>query len=434
MRAIERWSRSDRRLLAAILLVAAALRLAWVLYAARPTKGLSDPAAYRIYGELLARGHGYRSIVTRSPTAFFPIGYPAALGGLFWVLFHTPLPDNLPRAVGVFQAVLGVGTVLMVGELGRRLFDRRVGLVAAIVTAVFPALVFHTGVVLTETLFDFLMVGSLLVLLRRPWQLGAIDRRTLLAFGALLGLSALVRPFSLLFLPALVLVAWTAGAGWRRALAQAGGATLVTALVLAPWTARNIRAMHSPVLISTNLGDTFCLSRHPGATGAFESGGDFCFGGYKDVPPDRIEVTRNRENFRRGLRFIRKHPADEARLEWWRVFYTVRDNHDSLAVAESNGSDPFLPRRARLLLGTLADGYFWAVGALALLALPVFARRGDPRRLFLLLATAALAASVPLFLYGYSRFLMPLLPLLAVMAAVPIVALGSGLSHWREGR
>jgi hypothetical protein len=57
---------------------------------------------------------------------------------------------------------------------------------------------------------------------------------------------------------------------------------------------------------------------------------------------------------------------------------------------------------------------------LALVAVPKLWR--DPRRLFLLIVAASLAA-VPFFLYGLIRFHVPLLPFLAIGAAVTIDAI-----------
>ena len=131
---------ASRVWLAAIVAVAVAVRVGWVVLAARrPVMG--DPVAYTYHGTQLARGQGYRSFVaaytTRTPpehsggfppTAFYPIGYPAALAIVFWLVFHTPLPDNLPRAVGFFQVGLGVGSVLIAAEVATTSVRPRRGL------------------------------------------------------------------------------------------------------------------------------------------------------------------------------------------------------------------------------------------------------------------------------------------------------------------
>ena len=64
--------------------------------------------------------------------------------------------------------------------------------------------------------------------------------------------------------------------------------------------------------------------------------------------------------------------------------------------------------------------YYYVVFALALPAVVRFGR--DPRRLFVLLVAGSLAI-VPFYLYGLPRFHVPLLPFLAIGAAVTIDAL-----------
>jgi hypothetical protein len=91
-----RWPR-HRVLLAIILVVGFLLRFAWLLYA-KGDPPLSaaksgDQFSYWYYGNEIAKGHGYVSYVTHTPTAYYPIGYPAILAVLFWVCMH--LPGNI---------------------------------------------------------------------------------------------------------------------------------------------------------------------------------------------------------------------------------------------------------------------------------------------------------------------------------------------------
>ena len=422
----------------ALVIVAAGLRVAWAFYASRPPR-VGDPLAYIFYGKELARGHGYRSFMAvlagisghplgdqpAPPTAFYPIGFPGALGGLFWMVFHTPWPDSeagLARAVGLFNACCDVGTVLLVFGVARRLFDNRVGLVAAGIVALFPNLIFMSASAHLETLFNFTLMAAVYVAVSADWSRGELRTRRLLAFGAVLAVSALVRPFSLLFLPVLGAVLWAAGSGWARAARQVAIAALAAVVVLSPWTIRNVRAMRAPVFIATNLGEALCLDRNPDATGAFSDTRRWCRAPYSHLPLRDVEVAQNRGGIRTALRFVVENPATEARLILWRGYYTYRSDHDGLTANESNGSDRFIPPRIRGLLTVVADSWFFAILALALLGLPAFLSRRHPRRLFVALCAAAMAV-VPLGLYGHPRFHEPLLPFLAILAAAPLCAL-----------
>jgi 4-amino-4-deoxy-L-arabinose transferase-like glycosyltransferase len=399
------------------MLVATALRLAWILYAAREPHGFHDPTLYGVFAGRIAHGAGY-TMANGEATAYYPVGYPAALGAVVWFVGLTPLPENIPSTAAVFNLVLGVGTVALTFEVGRRLFDNRIGLLSAALVALWPNLIFHTAVMLTETLFIFLVMAAILLLVGLPASTRRIGWRRLAAFGVLLALSALVRPISLTFLPALVIVLAMARFGWRRTVQYVGGAALAVMIVLAPWTIRNVRETGSLVLISTNLGDNLCISRHPGATGAFQAV-SACVVRAKGLTRLDYEVKENSTNTRRATRFVRGHPLSEARLIPLRGYHAIKNDHDGLLASESYGDNRYIPSALRRGLEIVADGYFFAALALGLLAVPAFVGRARPWRLFFLLAATALAVQ-PLVFFGDPRFHVPVLPFLAVMSAVTL--------------
>ncbi|MGH9049986.1 MAG: ArnT family glycosyltransferase [Acidimicrobiia bacterium] len=418
--ATARCTRAQRAWLLAIVGVAFVVRLAWVLYAARPTEGLQDPALYLFFARQIAGGEGY-VLLGGDPTAYYPVGYPAVLGGVFWLVDHTPIPDDYEMAAGMLNLVVGTATVALVFDVARRLFDNRIGLVSAAVLAVFPNLVFHTAVALTETLFNFLVLAALLVLVSASWRERTIGWRRLAVFGVLLALSAFVRPISLAFLPVLLGVWLVAGWGWRPALRQLAIVCIAIAVVIAPWTIRNIVVMNSPVVMSTNIGDNLCMSRHAGGTGAFQLEAE-CLQGYEGIERPEYEIRRNNDGIRAAVEFVVEHPLDEARLILWRAYYTLQNDHDGLDASESYHRNQFIPERWRSVLATLADAYFFAALVLGLLAIPAFWR--ESRRRFFLLAMAAMAVQ-PLIFFGDVRFHVPVLPFLAVGTAVTLVRLRS---------
>jgi len=176
--------------------------------------------------------------------------------------------------------------------------------------------------------------------------------------------------------------------------------------------------MHAFVPVSTNLGDTLCLDNSPGANG-----------GFRDPPPDcspvfqgaSAEGKRNSFNLHVAARWAVHHPVQEAGLLPRRLWYGYRNDHDGVGEVASGLGGAVHPL-ARVPLQWLADLYYWVVAGLALVAVPRF--WPDARRLFVLIVAASLAA-VPLFLYGLIRFHVPLLPFLALGAAVTIDAMSS---------
>ncbi|HEY3728264.1 MAG TPA: hypothetical protein VGL51_13885, partial [Solirubrobacteraceae bacterium] len=119
-----------------IVLVATAARAAMILGTLHFTL-FGDPEDYQRHAVSIATGHGFPDTVIASagtPSAFRPPGYPFTLGGLYTVLgIH-------PQAGRALSAVLGVLTVVLIACLGRVVWDRRTGLLAGGIAAMFPPL------------------------------------------------------------------------------------------------------------------------------------------------------------------------------------------------------------------------------------------------------------------------------------------------------
>src|SRR5690606_34420216 len=251
----------------------------------------------------------------------------------------------LPGQVAAFDVAiwsnvaLSVATIGLVFVLGRRLGGERVGLVAAAVWALWPNLIFHSAIVLTETLFLFLLVALLVVLLGDPAAARAPGRARLVAVGVLFGLALLVRPVSAVMAPALLVLWWGNGARaalWRLALVGA-----VTVAVLVPWSVRSTLAMDEPVALSLNFGDNLCLGHNPSANGGFGDLAPHCFTAEGLRRPDS-ETRRQSENVDRAVIYIREHPGETLRRTPTKLRITMQNDHDGLIAAEDFGAAPFL--------------------------------------------------------------------------------------------
>ncbi len=411
----------SRLWLAGIVVVGVLLRLAWALYAARPPVGLHDPTFYTIFAESLAAGDGYR-LPDGQPTAYYPVGYPAALAALYWLGDHTLLPgDRVGLAVALNLAAAAISFVL-IHRIGTRLFDRRVGLLAAAGLALMPNLVFHSALALTETLFNTIALGAVLLVVETDWRRRAVP--VLAGFGVMVGVAALVRPPSLLFLPVLVLAGWWAGRwGWREALRSSAIPTVAALAVILPWSLRNADVMEAPILLSSNVGDNLCIGHNPDANGAFQMPPS-CLAGYDDLVRPEYEVARDSNGRARALEFIREQPGEQLRLVPLRALHTFRNDTDGLRAAESYGEDPFIGDGLRTTLGVLANVTFFTTLLLGLAA--VLALRGrrkgkrEPGRTFVVLAAASLAVT-PLAFFGDVRFHVPVVPFLVLGAAALVV-------------
>lgn len=423
--------RRHRRWLVAIVAAGLLLRLAWGLYALdevpKTWLGPGDQYSYWYYGNEIADGNGYISYITHEATAYYPIGYPATLAALFWLQDHTPLPDHQPTAVAVFHALVSAGTVLLVFVVARALLSPRRALVAAGITAVMPNLVLYVASYTLEPTFMFLLMAALAVFVTHDWAAGPPGVRRVAAFGGVLALSAVVRPFSLPLLLALGAGVVVSRGDWRRAAGSVALAALPAALLMTAWGLRNLSTMDAFVPISTNLGDTACLDRSLDSDGGFAwSVHEGCVDPF--TPDGRLmpETERSERNLAKAASFVVEHPMEEMRLVGLRLANMFEHGHSGIDETE-NVHGQFLGHRTRLAVTWAADLYFWILSILALVGVAtVLARRGDaatrvPR--WTVAFTLAVLLAIPLGLWGNPRFHVPLLSLMAVSAAaVPLPA------------
>ena len=392
------------------------VRLAWCAVAARQPEWFGDPFAYLNHARDIADGVGYVVWLDGAPTAYYPVGYPAVLGGALWLVQSVTRSEALvPTIVGVNLAA-SIAIIVLTHALAARLGGPRVARLAALVVALFPSLVLYTATAHLELVFTALVL--LVVFL-------ALDARTparLVALGAALGAATLVRPVVLPML--LVAVAWWARelADVRAALRRAAVVGGVAVLVLLPWTVRSSGALDGLVLVSTNTGDNLCIGHSPQSDGQYHHLDEWCWSGFDDVPRDRLEVERDRTNRADALEYAVEHPGRELWLLWRKAFHLVSHDHEGLYAVESYGEDEFLTDAQRTTIRWVADLWYYAAVAAAIAGV-IVARRRHLDASGVLLWAAVVLLAVPLLFFGGSRFHLPALPFVAVFAAVALARL-----------
>ena len=169
-----------------------------------------------------------------------------------------PRYGTSPTVHMLWTCVLGAGTVLLCGLIGRRLAGPRTGLIAAAIAAIYPNLWLHDGMLMSEPMAIF-TVCLVLWSAYRFWDDPTFGRVAWL--GASCGLAALARSEFLLAIPVLVLPlvvmrlrTWPERARW---LALGSATALAT---IAPWVAYNSTRFEEPVYMSTNLGVTLAAA------------------------------------------------------------------------------------------------------------------------------------------------------------------------------
>jgi 4-amino-4-deoxy-L-arabinose transferase-like glycosyltransferase len=411
----------DDRLLIAILALAFVVRLTVVAFS-RHFKPVADPADYDRIAVSLAHGHGFGATALAQPgtaSALRPPLYPLMLAATYRIVGHSW------TAARALEAVLGVAFVLLLFLLARRLYGRRVALVAAALAAIMPTLVVLNASLLSETLFLPLEIAALLAAV--AWrQTPAL--RFAVGAGVACGAAVLTRSVGIAVLVSVIVAIVTASAPWRvRLRAAAVVAGIAIALVL-PWTIRNAVELHAFVPVSTQGGPT--------AAGVYNSV-TFSDQKYYAVwhPPfflrqfqplfyDGInEAQLDSRLSHSALRYARGHPGDVATavgLNTVRLFFDAGRGH--VVVAHLWYDEGAVSRWLQPPLG-------WAVRLLTLIVLIVLvaalARRVRIGYWYLWVAPLLLYLAVIPF-HGGNRYGAPVTPFLILVAAVGIA------SGWRQ--
>jgi len=295
----------DRRnalILSAIIIVAFLIRLAVSLH-----RGFDDFLAegYSSIDDVardFAAGN-YQNIAVRPPA------YPVLLGLVYLCGGSFP-------AIAILQSAVGAGTAFFAFLIGRELFGRRAGLIAAGLAALYPYYVSHDTALQETSLLALFSAASVYLLIRARTR-GAIG--LWLAAGLVLGVGVLTRTTLLPF--ALCAVVWIVAVGegpMPKKLLRGAVILLALYIPVGGWMARNDVVLGRPVL-STEAGKQFWMAHNP-----------YTFSRYPSqsidrseavalralTPLERAQIPRAKGPLavddwfkQRGMAYVRTHPG-----------------------------------------------------------------------------------------------------------------------------
>ncbi|OGO49344.1 MAG: hypothetical protein A2148_00075 [Chloroflexi bacterium RBG_16_68_14] len=361
-------------------------------------------------------------------TALWAPGYSVALAGLF------RLPGDDVAAARALNVAASLALLVGVYYLGSRLWDRRAGLLAAGIMALFPSHIFFSSLLLTESLFAALAVGLLCLAL--AWTMEAeVPPWKLVGLGLAAGALAMVRPEGVVF-AAVVVLAWLAVHPGKpgRVAAHTGLLIVGMAVLVIPWSVRNTIQLGAPVFGTTGLGQVLLQAHHPDADGYPEYWiASELWTRHADVPFPEREVRVNNAGVRESLTYAVEHPGRELELAPQRFAAFYRGDRGALVwnQVEDGDGQRALSSSWSDVWGPVSDAYYYAVIGVGLFALP-FWLRGMRRQHLLLWGPLLVYGAMWAFLFvGEPRYHFPLLPIFALLAAIGLAAL---VQRWAPGR
>jgi 4-amino-4-deoxy-L-arabinose transferase-like glycosyltransferase len=408
------WTRAQLAGCAAITLVGLIVRLIYTAKTNVPSHPdwlvNFDPIWYHRQADHLARGMGF--ISAHSDAAIPSAEHPPLLGVILSLFSRIGLRSFETHRY--LTALFGTAVVPVMAALGRRVAGWRVGLAAAALAAVTPFLFANDGQLMPESLY-LVFVTAALLFAYRAWD--APHWRDHVILGALIGLAALCRGEGLLLAPFLGIPLGLRSPGVRgwwprlRIVLIVGGAAL---LIIAPWTAYNLRRFNHPVLIATSADTAFAGANCAQAYAEHDLGywSVDCVGARSDVPGDESDFSVAIR--RKATTYLGEHVNELPKVVTARIlrmWNLMRTSDGVMADSLQNRPKP-VTWAGIVALAVLAPLAAW--GAVQL------RRRGRPT--FPLALMPVMVSVVAAGFYGNARFRIP-----ADLAIIALAACGLAL-------
>lgn len=166
-----------------------------------------------------------------SMSQFRTPGYPFFLALIYYIA------GVKPWIVIPVQMLLTICMIFLVYHIGKYVFNENIAVISAILFTINPLVIYYSTTILTETLFSFVFLLSILFLIK-----GVSEERISLLYvsGILLGTSALIRPITQFFpvITAIVIASWPK----RRISFKIKGLLsllIIFYITISPWLIRN---------------------------------------------------------------------------------------------------------------------------------------------------------------------------------------------------
>lgn len=403
----------SRRLILAAAAAGLIVRLAFGLFYWTAKPLTHDEREYLVLAQSLSDGRGLT----------YPAGYDAGTGqqfgrapgypALLSLLGADAQATSAPVRIKAVQAVLGAIVVWMIGVIASRAWTPRAGAVAAAIAAAYPPLIWISAYVFSESFYMPLALGGVLLLdaarARTDEEQSTRGGGALtVAAGLLAGVSILVRPGMLLFLPLAAL--WLIR---RRQWSLALAFCVAAAVVVAPWTLRNAHVYGRFVLVASEGGVTFWTGNHPLARGEGDLAAnpdikraDIAFrAAHPGLSAEELEPLYYRD----AIAYILDYPG------WWLALVAKKAFYTFVPVGPS-----YTLHSTRYLLASVIP--YALLAPLAFIGLTRLLRRRNAATPLLLLALSVVMTS--LIFFPQERFRIPVLDPTVIVCASGVVAAG----------
>jgi hypothetical protein len=375
-----------------------------------------------------------RGLPMQSGLPYHPPLFPACLGMLYQLLGE---PQGSAYPYKLSLALLNAATVAFTWAWWRKVLGTSWSLLAAALFATSFGWLLLSTTYSNEGLYALFLSATCALLV---WNRGALTWVTAGLLGAVMALGSLTRAEHLYLWPFLLAYAWLQRdpqAAVRAQLLRWAAALGIFAAVMAPWTLENARVLRElnarapeleplPVLAPVTVYGpiNFAMANQAGATGGFTP--DLVNKLGHDGQLDPFNPAHRHlllHGYGEGLRWMREHPADAARL----IAAKLGRWLDGLSLGFGASNLPAGLRGARAPVDLFVPESAWLKWPFALLlllgaALSLYA----PYRAFSLFTLVLLhRALITAAFFGYARGMLVAFPAVLPLLLLPVMAFAS---------
>jgi 4-amino-4-deoxy-L-arabinose transferase-like glycosyltransferase len=365
----------------------------------------ADAVSYDTIAVNLLNGEGfvYNGLYARRG----PI-YPLFLAFIYLSFGHSYV------AIRFAQAIIGALTCIIIYLLGKQIFDKKVGLVAAFISAVYYPFILQPAYLLPEVFFTFLLALTMFFFVV---YYNSKKYPNLFTASIILGISSLCKTVILPF--ALFLIVWIIFIEKFRlkyTLLSIGILFLGLIITISPWSIRNYKIYKSFIPITIESGRILYLGNNPLATGG--TGGWYSYEIDAFLPQDVSNyhsLESDRIMFKRAIAYIKTHPkrivilAGKKMINMWgRPFYSNARLINKIIMSLN-----YVPLILLSLFGIIKSCKYW-------------------RKLIIIYFIVGYFIIVHMITISIIRYRYPVMLYLILLAAFPLAALSSKLEKHRS--
>ncbi len=312
----------------------------------------------------------------------------------------------------IFGVLIGISSVFFTYLIGTKIFDKKIGLTAAFIHAIYPIIIYFESELLLDPLFMLLLQISIYQFI--IWVDTKSNRNGFLT-GLFIGLASITRPTSLVIIP-LLIIFYLYRNGFKKyssLLLYLSGILLIIGFTFF----RNLSVANDPVFIASQGGINFYIGNNEIADGLSAKlpeplGNNWRINAItnkaelemdKDLLPGEVSSFW----FQQGLTWIINNPYNALKLYIKKILFYISNQETS----NNRDLKYFFNKHPLLNIYTIPFGVlfiFFCIG-LFISPKPVYSN-------YLLILIIFLIYISSLFFYT-SRFRLPLLPFFIIIAS-----------------